>query len=223
MRLESFHLAQNGELLASELISVAAVRVYILASARNAWHNTTSRRYLPDAVMFNDRLSAQLAAEPRRKQGTYFTLQDTPALRFDSAAGTVVIADFHPDMPFRTWGTADGGGWNAMRRLMVGAIMSDLVGDFSPEPDRESGWGWRGTNEHSVLMGVPTATADLARLGAAPFVVQTSYAQGRDWYLGWSNGPGRYSSTGVRRIVRGFQSNSRDSWRDARTRLPQRI
>jgi len=223
MKIGALRPAQNPELLASELLSVTAARVYILASARNAWHGTTSRRYLPDAVMFTERRSAQLAAESRRKQGTYFTVQDSPALRLDSSVGTIVIADFHPDTPFRSWGTGDAVGRRAMEQVKVGVLMSGTIDRFSAEPSRHSGWGWRGTNEHSVLVGVATSLGAPARLGRAPFVVSTSYAQGAGWYLGWTNGPGRYSDKGVRRIVRRFQANSGESWRDARSRVPYRI
>lgn len=223
MRLESLRPPQAEELLGSELLSVSAVRVHILASARNAWHSTSSRRYLPDAVMFSDRLSARRAAEPRRKQGTYFTVQDTPALRFDSLEGTIVIADFHPDVPFRTWGASEGWGLLALDRLRVGTTIGQVVADFSADPRWDSAWGWSGKDADSVLMAVPTERDVLPRLGRADFTQSTSYAQGTDWYLGWVDRPGRYSDTGVRSIVRRFQANSRDSWRDARSRVPHPI
>lgn len=72
--------APLGNMEADVLVDVRAARLYLLTRERNAWHNTTSRRYKGPASLTASLEQAKREAERWRAQGSSFTIQQVPAV-----------------------------------------------------------------------------------------------------------------------------------------------
>lgn len=87
--------SRDVALLGSQVTGVEAVKLFLVLTGRNAWHNTWCGGYGGSAALHCDLESAKGYAEPRRTQGTTFTIRTVPAVMLSSRGGSVVIVEFH--------------------------------------------------------------------------------------------------------------------------------
>lgn len=84
--------------------AVAQCEVHLLAARHNAWHGNTTNYYTNQEPIFTDWNSAGIAAERRRKSGTYFEITQKPALAFGLIGGrSLVVTHLNTSRPFKSW------------------------------------------------------------------------------------------------------------------------
>ena len=173
----------------------------ILTAGRNAWQNTSSKRYSGAAVMFSNVNSARSAVEPRRKQGTVFYAFEAPALILRTHFAAVALLDIHPADPFAGWQPIATDPRSS--GLRPGMPISEALQIFR---DRRGSWQGPVRSVHSLLIGAPTSMQALLALTPRPDLRSaTSRPQGSGRVLGWTRQESRYSRHNTEHLADRFR------------------
>ena len=89
--------------LASSLIKrVFETKIYHIFRGRNAWHSTWVEHYF-EGCMHADLQSAMDQVEAMRKPGSVFTIEQMPAISFQSAKGQSLVTEIDNPVPLSLW------------------------------------------------------------------------------------------------------------------------
>lgn len=124
----------------SPLLDVEAVRVYALSKHRSAWHGTRSNKYVKSAVLFETLDLCMRAADEMRVQGTYFIIEQVPAVRLWTTQTSFVLTSWWEDEPFSRVGIDAKEDW-ARAVLHPDVQMGCVMSLFRSQPtETDSGW-----------------------------------------------------------------------------------
>ncbi len=178
MLIKSVSRYRHKELLERNVTSVRGTVVYVLTARRNAWHSTRISRYSSDEAIFTNAASARLAAEGRRKAGTYFVVAELPALVFDLHDISLVAVHLNVLPPFKTWKPPLN---LSQRRATLSG--SEVVEAFGSSHYRSKESGWRiHDGEPTVILGV-VARGHCQRPLKRRFSVEVSYIESHRMYF----------------------------------------
>ena len=129
--------------------------VYLLLERRNAWHSTKLNQYSSSEPLFSDFHTASLAAETRRKAGSYFVISSKLALTFDFGKQSVVVVNLNTSKPLERWSLPPG-----LVQRKAPLTPEDVLRAFSPSyfGHQASGWNVVGP-EPTVITGVAHSDA----------------------------------------------------------------
>ena len=175
---------------------VVACRVFFLLTGRNSWHGNWSSRYAESSSFHSSLVSAQLEAEPRRTQGTRFSIFERPAIRMLTDAGKLVAIHINNSQPFADWrARPPAGGWWRPRYTLdrttdAGTLMAALK--------IESGhWDARpGENERVLFVAAPAGLPFLF-LAGSKLRAWSSTPMGIHRNLGWRQFENRIAPKGA--------------------------
>lgn len=182
-----------GEFEGEHLSRIAPAYFYVTTRERNAWWGTTSRQYRGPASLTCSLAAAKKVAEGWRAQGSAFSIQQVPGLHVMSEWKDIGLVEFHTNDSFSAWDVSRA------EAIQPGQLMRDVLDSLGPLGQ------WRGVapSAHSFVSGVLDGDDVAKPLGArASFRAWSSYSHGGDYWLGWSEQPGRHKAPGVRRIAK---------------------
>lgn len=150
MLIRRLSLPNDLGLLGQMVTSVRSSQAHVLTARRNAWHDTLLNRYTTSAAIFTETRSARQAAEDQRGRGTFFEVDEMPALVFDLAQLSLVVTHLNVSPPFRSWNRP-----NMMTERRLSMTGMEVFNIFSSAHYREATSGWRiGDGEPTVIMGL---------------------------------------------------------------------
>lgn len=147
--------------------------VFLLLERRNAWHSTKLNQYSSSAPLFSNFHAASLAAETRRKAGSYFVISSKVALTFDFGKQSIVVVNLNTSKPFERWSLPPA---LAQRRSPL--TPEDVFKSFSPSyfGHQASGWNAHGP-EANLITGVASSDALSPYFQEKPLARWVSYIE----------------------------------------------
>lgn len=134
--------------------------VYLLLERRNAWHSTRLNQYSSSQPAFTSLTAAKLAAEARRKAGSYFVIEETPALAFDLDRKSLVVINLNTAQPFKNWAFP-----SSFSHRESPLLAKEVLQAFSEEYVGLKTSGWIHGPVPTVLIGVTETPALSVRVG----------------------------------------------------------
>lgn len=170
MLISPISLPQDLRLLQDPVSQVRKSEVYVLTARRNAWHSTMINRYKEGAAIFTTSTSAKLCAHDRRIRGTYFEVDEVPALVFDLKNLSLVVTHLNVTPPFKTW---HGVGPASSLTPLTGI---ETLNIFASRNYQEFTSGWRrDQGEPTVIMGMVEGDASVKSSEKRSFQLERSY------------------------------------------------
>lgn len=122
--------------------------VWILTARRNAWHSVLTNYYQSNEAIFTSPASARLYAEDRRKRGTFFEIEELPALVFDMEKFSLVVVHLNETPPFKRWAWPTSFSQSTLKGI-------DILRGFSSRYYRQFPSGWaREEGDPAVITGL---------------------------------------------------------------------
>lgn len=179
MLIDPLVLPQDGILLKRPVIDVRRSVVQILTHRRNAWHRTMINKYDGDAAIFSDFASAEDWAESSRTAGTYFEIEELPAIVFDLGQRSIVIVHLNSSAPFKAWRTPAH--LVEPRTRFTGSSVYDAF-NIEESVTRKSGWPSWGKRP-TLIMGTVTTVSLSAYKPKRTFYLAKSYFESGFMYF----------------------------------------
>ena len=172
---------------------------FLTIRRRTAWHGTTSSKYRRDSALFATLRGAEVAAEMWRGRGSWFVIEEQPAIALLTRQGAVVCADINAQTPFGHWDTFVG-----QRRIVPGVMLDDAISALGV-----NGTWLREIGADTIIQVVDDLEGHLGKeilTGGTTFVEHESNVdgEGRQWSddsLSWIERPHKIDASGVLAIT----------------------
>lgn len=177
MLISPVSLPRDMDLLDGNITRVLRSDVHLLTARRNAWHSTKINQYSVNAATFTTASSARSSAHQRRKAGTYFEIDEMPALVFVLDELALVVMHLNVSPSFRSWKAPSA---LAGRDSPMTGIEAFNI--FSSVNYRESvsGWGLR-DGEPDVIIGLADSNALSSSTGRRQLQLERSSVDSSGW------------------------------------------
>lgn len=187
------------------LLSAEPGVVVLLIRERNAWNSTWVKHFLKNATMYTDVDSAKAGAERQRQRGNVFSIREMPAVLLRGERSVVALTDAHPDNPFGAYAATHRVEDTPVGRCVTGLYPGVPVYDAVQTFRNDSGF-WTGPrpSEHSLRTGRLDGGAQLRRIPKVLYSA-TSFGQGSDYHLGWTQHDSRHVSKAACELAKRWQ------------------
>ncbi|MEO5321446.1 hypothetical protein PV761_23035 [Arthrobacter sp. CC3] len=173
MLIKPVSLPRDLHLLVTPVAYIRRSDVHLLTARRNAWQNTTLKRYMTTEPAYSTVMSARAAAELRRRPGTYFVIDEKPSLVFDLAGLSLVVTHLNASPRFRSWKIPA-----AMTDRDTPITGLEVFNMFAGSRYREAMSGWRiSDGKPDVILGVVESAALATSDGREQMLLRRSSVQ----------------------------------------------